>query len=210
MEVDTVNHQKTLTGQLGRIEKKLEHLRRADRSFSVFGASSHRYVLNRELSDQQISAFEIKYRVDLPPDYRSFIRFIGDGGPGPYYGLGRLENGRFADMDKRNNDHVIDLSSPFLFSEKWNLTSGDFSSDTDFEDEYFKTTHINGCLRLCNFGCGVSINLVVNGAEYGNMWTDDRISDHGIYPSTELGNAAKISFLDWYELWLDQSFSKFK
>jgi hypothetical protein len=54
------------------------------------------------------------------------------------------------------------------------------------------------------------LNLVVNGQEYGNIWTDDRGSDGGIYPSMELGNKEKINFLDWYELWLDNSLEEIK
>ncbi|WP_286375979.1 hypothetical protein [Acinetobacter sp. R933-2] len=37
------------------------------------------------------------------------------------------------------------------------------------------------------------------------MWTDDRANDGGIYPSQELGNRERITFLNWYERWLDQS-----
>jgi hypothetical protein len=42
------------------------------------------------------------------------------------------------------------------------------------------------------------------------MWTDDRGSDNGIYPSHELGNKSKVTFLNWYELWLDQSLDEIK
>ena len=45
----------------------------------------------------------------------------------------------------------------------------------------------------------------MNGQEKGNMWTDDRTNDAGLYPTIELGNKGKITFLDWYELWLDNS-----
>jgi hypothetical protein len=52
--------------------------------------------------------------------------------------------------------------------------------------------------------------LVVNGEEYGNIWTDDRASDAGIRPSYELSNKEKITFLNWYELWLDNSLKELK
>jgi hypothetical protein len=53
----------------------------------------------------------------------------------------------------------------------------------------------------------VSLFLVVNGLEKGNMWTDQRAYDFGIYPTNEeeFGSATRISFLDWYEKWLDHS-----
>jgi hypothetical protein len=35
-------------------------------------------------------------------------------------------------------------------------------------------------------------------------------NDGGIYPTIQLGEKAKINFLDWYELWLDKSISEMK
>ncbi|GEP90576.1 hypothetical protein SAMN05660909_02938 [Chitinophaga terrae (ex Kim and Jung 2007)] len=43
---------------------------------------------------------------------------------------------------------------------------------------------------------------------HGYIWSDDRGNDAGIYPSLELGNEKKLSFLDWYEYWLDSSLSE--
>jgi hypothetical protein len=81
-----------------------------------------------------------------------------------------------------------------LFNQKWELIGGE-------EHDY-------GRLYTADFGCGVMISLVVNGSEKGYMWTDDRTNDAGLYPSTELGNKEKLTFLDWYELWLEQSLEK--
>ena len=67
---------------------------------------------------------------------------------------------------------------------------------------------MNGTIKLSNFGCGITMNLVVKGKEYGNVWVDDRCNDQGIYPDLYSGNKERIEFLDWYEFWLDQSFKK--
>lgn len=76
-----------------------------------------------------------------------------------------------------------------------------------FEEKYFSNEERNGMIAICNFGCAASLNLVVNGSEYGYVWTDYRSSDGGLYPSDELGNKGRISFLDWYELWLDKLYA---
>jgi len=55
---------------------------------------------------------------------------------------------------------------------------------------------------------GIMLTLIVNGAEKGNIWTDDQTNDAGIYPTTELGNKEKLSFLAWYELWLELSLAR--
>lgn len=201
--------QSGLSLQLGRVEEKLARLRRLDRRYTIFGSSSHKYELNPTIPDKQISEFEEKNRIILPLDYRCFIRFVANGGAGPFYGLGRLENGIYGDMDGWNKDYVLDLAVPFPFSDGWNLAPDNFANEQTHEEEYFKTSHVSGLLRLCNFGCGVFINLVVNGAEYGKMWTDDRVNDNGIYPSVELRNEGRVSFIDWYELWLDNGLENF-
>ena len=39
-----------------------------------------------------------------------------------------------------------------------------------FSETYFDSKHVNGLIAICNYGCGISLNLVVNGQEYGNIW----------------------------------------
>lgn len=79
-----------------------------------------------------------------------------------------------------------------------------------FEEQYFDKEQMNGVVAICNLGCAINLNLVVNGEEFGNIWTDDRGSNKGIFPSYELGNKDKITFLNWYELWLDNSLDEMK
>ena len=157
----------------------------------------------------------------LPKEYVEFITIIGNGGVGPFYGLEPFENCLFNDLDYKRPNSLLNPSEPFLHTEPWNL---DFTTTIDekeneaeyekeyskFEEQYFAKEQMNGVIAICNYGCGVSLNLVVNGQEYGNIWTDYRGSDNGIYPSDELGNKDKISFFNWYELWLDNSLNEIK
>ena len=59
-------------------------------------------------------------------------------------------------------------------------------------------------LRIAHAGCGIAINLIVNGPEYGNIWVDSRVNDNGIYPEVPTLGTGRIQFLDWYEQWLDR------
>jgi hypothetical protein len=54
----------------------------------------------------------------------------------------------------------------------------------------------------------VSLNLIVKGLSYGEIWTDDRANSNGIYPDHYMGNTERLGFLDWYELWLDRSINE--
>ena len=193
------------------VNQSLSKLKALDKNYSVFGSSSHRYLLNAVLEESEIKAFENKYSVRLPEDYRRFLVEVGNGGAGPYYGLQTLKDSLFIDLDYKRENEYLNPSKPFLLSERWNMKfTGDASNEQEyqaFEEEYFKDTWVNGLLRICNFGCGVSLNLVVNGAEYGNIWVDDRGSDGGIFPDPYFGQSERTQFLDWYILWLNKSLS---
>jgi len=187
-----------------------------DKNYILFGSEKHQYKINPAISLDKIRQFEVTHKVTLPKDYVEFLTKIGNGGVGPFYGLEPIQNSLYDDLDYKLPDSLLNPSKPFLHTEPWNLefqTSIDESENEEgyekerviFEEKYFDKEQMNGVLAICNFGCAVSLNLVVNGQEYGNIWTDDRGSDNGIYPSYELGNKDRISFLNWYELWLDNS-----
>lgn len=195
-----------MTPQLARIKAKLADLERSDTARNVFGAFKHTYRLNQTATAAEISRFEQEYGIVLPEGYRSFLQIMGNGGAGPYYGLESLEDSLYDDLDYKTNR--IDPSKPFPLTEPWNMDLGDPEEDeavySNKEKEYFDPQWTNGLLRLSNFGCGVSINLVVNGAEYGKVWVDDRCNDGGLFPDHYFGNEERIGFLDWYERWLDK------
>lgn len=204
---------------LHRIKGKLEQLKVLDANLILFGASTHRYKLNPVVSKETILQFEKAHNVTLPIEYKMFLTEIGNGGAGPFYGLEPIENALFYDLDYKHQEMLLNPSMPFLLTESWNINfeaseTGEqnpdkYNSELDkFDNEYFDPEYMNGVISICNYGCGVRLNLVVNGAEYGHIWTDDRTNDNGIYPSFELGNKQKVKFLDWYELWLENSINE--
>ena len=64
--------------QLHRIQQKLSQAKAADKDLEVFGASSHKYHLNPPVSEAEVLAFEKKYGVSLPKDYRAFVQIMSD------------------------------------------------------------------------------------------------------------------------------------
>ena len=79
------------------INEKLEKLIKLDKDFSIFGSSSHEYIINPKLTEEEIQNFEEKNQITLPDEYREYLKNIGNGGAGPFYGLLELED----------NDNVI-------------------------------------------------------------------------------------------------------
>ncbi len=131
-----------------------------------------------------------------------------------YYGLETLEDSLYEDLDYKKDNEYMNPAIPFPITEPWNMKfNGNYLDEEayeSFEDEYFDEKWITGLLRICNFGCGVFIDVVVNGKEYGHIWVDARASDGGIYPYTTLEKTNKTSFLEWYNFWLDKSFNELK
>lgn len=200
------------------IKEKLLHLRNLDSALSLFGASNHEYLLNATVPMKKIIAFESKYQIKLPAEYVEFMTTVGNGGAGPYYGVVPFEDCLFADLDYKRADDYLNPSEPFIHTAAWNMTFEPTVTEEDeieyanqyeeFQDEYYDNKYKQGVIAISNFGCAVTIHLVVNGSEHGHIWTDDRTSDNGIYPSEELGNRGRITFLDWYERWLDNSIAE--
>lgn len=204
------NYTPELVVQATRIGEKLEKLKDIDREFHAFGAAKHRYRLDKPLTEVEIAQFENEHSVALPPEYRVFLAAVGSGGAGPFYGLETLADSLYGDLDYKSEDYKVDLSAPFPHTDYWNLDRDDYASDAEFEEIYYDKQHSRGVLRLANFGCGVSVNLVVKGEDYGKMWLDDRCNDNGIYYALKGGvlENGKITFLDWYEEWLNDELAE--
>ncbi|XZF15631.1 SMI1/KNR4 family protein [Chitinophagaceae bacterium MMS25-I14] len=197
--------------QINRIKDKLDKLRNADHDFEIFGSETHEYKLKPSKTEQELEKFETENQITLPEEYREFLLYVGNGGAGPYYGLEPLEDGRETDLDFKNGKDLIELSKPFPFTEHWNVEFEEMN-DENYEEieqqkveKYYDNKFVNGLLRISNFGCGVRMNVVVNGQEKGNIWVDDRVNENGLFPDPYFDATGKITFLDWYELWLDKS-----
>lgn len=212
--------------QIERIKNKLSQLKELDSEFEQFGAKNHKYILNPPLTLSQVNQFEAEHQVSLPKEYIAFLITLGDGGAGPFHGLNTLIDSRimYFDNSEEARHSYFELSKPFPYTESWNVEKELAELDEKIEQAYEngnekleeqllaeKSALVDlpqndyGRLNISDYGCGITISLIITGQEKGNMWTDDRVNDGGIYPSAELENTGKISFLNWYELWLDNT-----
>ena len=206
-----------LEKRLGSIMEKFSRLKHCDRNYEIFGASCHEYQFNKVIDKTSIDEFEAKFNVQLPGDYKLFLLEVGNGGAGPFYGVLPFEKCLFSDIDYPNAKFVLNPSLPFPYHEEWNMDNPLNGEDDEqdeqleaFEKEYFDDKHANGTIRICNYGCGHFINLIVKGEEYSHIWSDDRASDFGIYPFRDFNyhDQARLTFFDWYEGWIEKSLSE--
>ncbi|MEH1846177.1 MAG: SMI1/KNR4 family protein [Nostoc sp.] len=214
------------------LKEKLTQLAILDATFEVFGSESHRYQFKPCLSNKDIQAFESRYNITLPSEYRNFLLEVGNGGAGPGYGLSGLSGIEFKDVTPeklyQENDEI--LSRPFPFTAAWNDLDLIVMNNTGFvakSDAYFDDKLIQGTLTITNYGCGIYAMLVITGEQSGKIWIDDRTNDNGIYPASlsfchafhdtnsddfhqDSDEEQPLYFYEWYEDWLNRSLDQIR
>ena len=213
--------------QLIRIQQKLAQAKAADKNLEVFGADAHQYHLNPPVSEAEVLAFEKKYGVSLPEDYRAFVQTIGDAKAqkldtmaGPYYGLyafGTQVNDLVYDQTETYLKAPCALS-PDMTKEEWEALSSPLlmndEEDEGFEDDEREEDEtqteqdytqqcgkvFGGLLPLGSQGCAYYHALVLTGPYAGRVVN---VNWDLIQPTF----AFETNFLDWYERYLDEVIS---
>lgn len=172
--------------------------------FRPFGAEQHGLRLRPPLPEEEIDAFERRYAVALPAEYRAFLARAGEGGAGPGYGMYSLREALTAERGEHVPDDI--LRTPFPRTRAYDPDGDDpeleplwkrrENGEIDIRRLYLYESA--GTLALCHEGCGYYHLLVVTGSARGQVWIDGRCSDYGIQP---LG----VGFREWYERWLDST-----
>lgn len=197
-----------------RIQQKLASLRARDGERQIFGADSHGYQLAPAWTEAQLAAFEAEHGVLLPAGYRTFLGSVGSSGAGPGYGLSvpapmemdgfprvvtriTSKDGTFVEAGTPKRPPFARGSSmarPFPLAEAFEP-----GLVYDLPALAEGATPYDGCLSLCEHGCGYFDFLVVTGAGAGQVWSDTMaaVRDGGIAPTG-------YEFLVWYERWLDE------
>ena len=208
--------------QLQRIQQKLSQAKATDKDLEVFGASSHKYHLNPPVSEAEVLAFEEKYGISLPEDYRAFVQTIGDANAqkletmaGPYYGLSAFGT-QVDDLLYEGSEIYLKAPcalSPDMTQEEWETLSAsleldDFEDDEEegyvieVEDNYIEECGkvFGGLLPLGSQGCAYYHALVLNGKYAGRVVNVNWDLLKPVF-------AFETNFLDWYERYLDEVIS---
>ena len=201
--------------QLLRIQQKLAQAKAADKNLEVFGADAHQYHLNPPISEAEVLAFEEKYGVSLPEDYRAFVQTIGDANAqkldtmaGPYFGLYAFGTSLDSLLYEKTETYLkapCNLS-PDMTQEEWEALSDPllFSEEEEEEDDdkYFAELAkvFGGLLPLGSQGCTYEHALVLNGKYAGRVVNVD-------LDLAQPKFAFEANFLDWYERYLDEVIS---
>ncbi|MDR6323474.1 SMI1/KNR4 family protein [Actinoplanes couchii] len=201
------------------IRPRLAALAAHPRSGEVFGSGGHEWVLEPALTGPELADLEAQFGVELPADYRAFLRQAGRGGAGPAYGLFPVlrkgDSWRWSG-DGADLTETARLAEPFPHTEAFNPAEGfpeppDEEEGEDAEDAYWEEhtrmlaeVSTPGLLYLCHLGCAYREALVVSGPHRGVMWADDMADDGGYRPVPDTDGQPQ-TFTRWYRTWLDQA-----
>lgn len=161
-----VNAARQIVRRLGSLDKRRV----------VFGAGRHDYRFEPRISESTLVDFEAVHEIVLPPSYRAYITALGNGGPGPHYGVTPL----CLDLPR--------VGHPFPFE-----------TATEIDDDAFDELPdaLDGAVHLAEVGCGTYALLVVCGVAAGQVWYDARY-EGGIDPAVDPSSGLPLSFDQWW------------
>ncbi|MCP4441127.1 MAG: hypothetical protein GY810_19555 [Aureispira sp.] len=121
--------------QIKELKDKIERLRSLDQHCLIFGAANHTYDLQECLREEDIKTFENTHKVQLPIDYRNFVRYVGNGGVGPYQGMFGLV-------------HSSHIQQPF--KGEWTLIQQKYTQDLAIDRTQLLQFHMESLLQHLN------------------------------------------------------------
>jgi len=128
-------------------------------------------------SSDEIAAFEQKYEVTLPKDFKAFLGEVGYD-IFPYY-------------EPKN--------TPYKLTELYGINAEPISPQPDWYINADKQV-----LRISDYGCGIYFVLSLFGNECGNVWTHDQANTGTACPVIPKNEGLdRVRFVEWYNYWLD-------
>lgn len=199
------------------ITDKLARLRAADAGLRLFGASEHRYECGPVAGPEALRRVEELVGARLPEDFREFVTTIGDGTPGPYYGIKSLalasefvEDGWGTAVLGADNPLTgdVDFMEQSGAPEDWDAHVALLDADPAYaagfdrlQATYLDEPWCNGRLPIADYGCGDWMFLLLRGPRRGTIWVDCLGSATGLY-------CLEVDFLTWYTRWLDDALDR--
>lgn len=182
-----------IDSRIARVKQKLAQVQATWQTRpDEFGVQEHQFRMNPTLSEDALLTFETRHGIRLPEDYRAFLRNVGNGGAGPYYGILPLE--RWADEWEPDEQGDDVLSQPCPLSETLPSIDKQWKQmlPPGVKNPY------QGTLTICEQGCTYFVLLIVSGPTRGRVVYIDLQGQPPYF-------LREPDFLSWYERWLDET-----
>ena len=196
------------------VKKILRNATMLDAKFELFGADTHKYMLNPPIDASIVRNAEKKYDFTLPDDYFRFITEIGDGGAGLDYGIYPftkfLEIGKDAYAKKYFEAYRCGVGKPFAPRpmaasevEDYSFTKSAYENNPDkffvfekyCEEDDDNIVCSDGFFIIGTHGCQWDFGIITAGDRRGQIFDTD---NEGAY------YFLAYSFNEFYQNWLDR------
>jgi hypothetical protein len=204
-----------LDARLARIRGRLDGLaahallskNRGTNGPPVFGSQGHRWHTEPHTPEALRGLAEF-LGTDLPLEFHRFLVAVGSGA-GPHYGIWSPRQIR-EEVQLDRDDCASDKIEPPHTERALTITEAQVHDALAPVHPY----PLDGAARICHQGCGTWTVLGLTGTLAGTVWDVDC---HGgdwddsadwwpaTYPAFSGLEGQPVSFLDWYEAWLDAS-----
>ncbi|QLJ63734.1 SMI1/KNR4 family protein (plasmid) [Serratia marcescens] len=178
--------------QVIRINLKIPLVHESDPECAIFGASKWRYRWPSPASEKMLLDWEGKHKVILPREYRIFLRYIANGGPGLGYGLFPLGE-TLIEGDLCQESTI----TPDMSQQDVETLHARQQVIYDVDDDVDTLLFYDGLISVLTQGCGYDICLVITGKYRGRLLHTDCNLTH------PFSFISEPDFLTWYERWLD-------
>jgi hypothetical protein len=190
------------------------------RAHQLFGANGHGFRLRATLSEADLAEAEAQFGVRLPEEYRGFLREVGAGGAGPFYGVFPLvrtggswrwegDGAELTGLDRLVEEFPRTGADPEALAALLAAcpeNDEDAVEGAEYDARYeawyerlgellWNPDRTAGAICLCHEGCAYRRWLVVSGPERGTIWDDARTANEDLKPN-------RTTFAAWYLDWL--------
>jgi SMI1 / KNR4 family (SUKH-1) len=149
-------------------------------------------------SEESVAAFERKYSIYLPEEYRRFVLEVGNGGDGPpHYGMFPVEESDHDELGRVFDGYAPHLDFPLIDAWVW-------EDEEDYNEAKVNEVHAKGHIYLGTDGCGMQHVLITSGPEQGNVWMIAGEGAQPVYVESSFSEERRYTFLEWLEAWLDE------
>jgi hypothetical protein len=196
-----VNPPDDLETAIAELAEMVRELRALDVNRRVFGSALHDHAPARPLPEAEIAAFEAAHGIRIPDDYRLYLRMVGEGGAGPYYGMTPLATaaqlgtpgGMFPFVAPAERGPAAEADGW-----AWDRNGQPYVTREALVDRWMDRGE-PGVLQLCDQGCAIYSYLVVTGPHAGGVWDGSEV----MYPLDE-------TFVQWFRFWAERSLRRLR
>ena len=158
------------------IKRRIEEVKNHDSALKLFGAKHHQYRIKPCLSEEEITKFEEDHSLRLPEDYRSYLKYFGDGGVGPSYGIIPLNMAR---------TEGFPIQTPFKFTVPYLPNIDEYSffvyDKTTGKTDYFFTNREEAIEAI--YGSEEAYKQAVNAVDDETLdsYTDEQFKEYASF-----------------------------